>query len=137
MIGSANAGAAINPSPRTAATTRFIASSVCSTSPRTLDPKPMDARTIADPIPLAQALMRCPSVTPTEAGVLDVAQRELQGLGFSVRRLKYGLVDNLYARLGDAQPNFCFAGHLDVVPPGDGWASDPFAADIRNGNLYG
>jgi succinyl-diaminopimelate desuccinylase len=97
----------------------------------------MDARTIADPIPLAQALMRCPSVTPAEAGVLDVAQRELENLGFEIRRMKFGVVDNLYARLGSAQPNFCFAGHLDVVPPGEGWASDPFAAEIRNGNLYG
>jgi succinyl-diaminopimelate desuccinylase len=97
----------------------------------------MDARTIADPIPLAQALMRCPSVTPTEAGVLDVAQRELENLGFEIRRMKFGVVDNLYARLGKAAPNFCFAGHLDVVPPGAGWTSDPFAADIRDGNLYG
>ncbi|MFT3727419.1 MAG: succinyl-diaminopimelate desuccinylase [Terricaulis sp.] len=97
----------------------------------------MDARTIADPIPLAQALMRCRSVTPAEAGVMDVAQRALEQLGFSVRRMKFGVVDNLYARLGTAAPNFCFAGHLDVVPPGDGWTSDPFAAEIRGGNLYG
>lgn len=97
----------------------------------------MDARTIADPIPLAQALIRRPSVTPAPADVLDITQHELEQLGFRVRRLKFGLVDNLYARLGDAAPNFCFAGHLDVVPPGDGWATDPFAAEIRNGNLYG
>ena len=97
----------------------------------------MDARTIADPIPLAQALMRCPSVTPTEAGALDLAHRELETSGLRIHRYKFGVVDNLYARIGDAGPNFCFAGHLDVVPAGDGWASDPFAADIRNGNLYG
>lgn len=97
----------------------------------------MDARTIADPIPLAQALMRRPSVTPAEAGALDVAEGALAALGFRVRRYKFGAVDNLYARFGDARPNFCFAGHVDVVPPGDGWSVDPFAAEIRNGILYG
>jgi succinyl-diaminopimelate desuccinylase len=97
----------------------------------------MDARTLTDPIPLAQALMRCASVTPVEAGAMDVAEQALTKLGFRTRRMKFGAVDNLYARLGEAQPNFCFAGHLDVVPPGEGWASDPFAAEIRNGNLYG
>jgi len=81
--------------------------------------------------------MRRPSVTPDEQGALDVAEAALQALGFKVQRLKFGLVDNLYARLGTAQPNFCFAGHVDVVPPGAGWASDPFAAEIRNGLLYG
>jgi succinyl-diaminopimelate desuccinylase len=97
----------------------------------------MDAKTLTDPIPLAQALMRRPSVTPDEAGVMDLAHETLVGLGFRVTRYKFGLVDNLYARLGDAQPNFCFAGHLDVVPPGEGWTSDPFAAEIRDGLLYG
>ena len=91
----------------------------------------MDSRTLTDPLPLAQALMRRPSVTPTEAGVMDLAQEKLESLGFRAKRYKFGLVDNLYARIGDAAPNFCFAGHLDVVPPGDGWASDPFAAEIR------
>lgn len=97
----------------------------------------MDARTLTDPIPLAQALMRRPSVTPDEAGALDVCEPALKALGFRTKRYKFGLVDNLYARLGDAAPNFCFAGHVDVVPPGEGWASDPFAAEIRNGVLYG
>lgn len=97
----------------------------------------MDARTLTDPIPLAQALMRRPSVTPAEAGALDLAQQALDALGFRSRRYKFGAVDNLYARIGDARPNFCFAGHLDVVPPGEGWASDPFAAEIRGGLLYG
>lgn len=90
-----------------------------------------------DPLPLAQALMRCPSVTPVEAGVLDVAQAALEKLGFRVRRMKFGLVDNLYARIGAAAPNFCFAGHLDVVPPGDGWSVDPFAATLRDGQIVG
>lgn len=68
---------------------------------------------------------------------MDLTQTRLEALGFRVMRYKFGLVDNLYARLGDAAPNLCFAGHLDVVPPGDGWASDPFAAEIRDGLLYG
>ena len=97
----------------------------------------MDARTIADPVPLAQELIRRPSITPAEEGALDVAGSALAALGFRVRRMKYGLVDNLYARLGEARPNFCFAGHVDVVPPGSGWRSDPFAAEIRDGLLYG
>jgi succinyl-diaminopimelate desuccinylase len=97
----------------------------------------MDARTIADPIPLAQSLMRRPSVTPAEEGALDVAEGALSALGFGVKRYKFGLVDNLYARLGDARPNFCFAGHVDVVPPGEGWSVDPFAAVVRDGQLYG
>jgi len=97
----------------------------------------MNVRTIADPVPLAQALMRCPSITPVEAGALAVAEAALTELGFSTRRYKFGLVDNLYARLGGAAPNFCFAGHVDVVPPGEGWSSDPFAAEIRDGMLYG
>jgi succinyl-diaminopimelate desuccinylase len=97
----------------------------------------MDATSLSDPIPLAQALMRRPSITPVEAGALDVAETALTELGFRTRRYKFGLVDNLYARRGDAAPNFCFAGHVDVVPPGEGWSSDPFAAEIRDGNLYG
>lgn len=97
----------------------------------------MDARTIADPLPLAKALMACRSITPVEAGALDVAQAALERIGFRPRRMKFGEVDNLYARFGDAAPNFCFAGHLDVVPPGDGWISDPFAPEVRDGLLYG
>lgn len=97
----------------------------------------MDARTLTDPIPLAQALMRRPSITPDEAGALDVCESALAALGFRVKRYKFGAVDNLYARLGDARPNFCFAGHVDVVPPGDGWTTDPFSAEIRDGLLYG
>ncbi len=97
----------------------------------------MDVRSIADPVALAQELIRRPSITPAEEGALDLAGGALAALGFKVRRLKFGLVDNLYARLGESGPNFCFAGHVDVVPPGAGWCSDPFAAEIRNGMLYG
>lgn len=92
---------------------------------------------MADPIPLAQALIRAPSVTPVEAGALDLIETALKPLGFRVRRYKFGAVDNLYARRGDAAPNFCFAGHVDVVPPGEGWASDPFDPQIRDGMIYG
>jgi succinyl-diaminopimelate desuccinylase len=81
--------------------------------------------------------MRCPSITPEEAGVTDIAEQALTKLGFRIKRYRFGVVENLYARLGDAAPNFCFAGHLDVVPPGEGWTSDPFAAEIRDGVLYG
>ena len=92
---------------------------------------------MTNPIPLAQALMRCPSITPTEAGALVVLQTALAKLGFVTRRMKFGAVDNLFARLGAGAPFFCFAGHADVVPPGDGWVSDPFAAEVRDGVLYG
>jgi succinyl-diaminopimelate desuccinylase len=97
-----------------------------------------------DPIPLAQALIRCPSVTPDDAGALGVLEAALQPLGFSCRRLRFEAsgtapVDNLYAKLGTGRPNFCFAGHTDVVPPGDrtNWRHDPFAAHIDGGTLYG
>ncbi|MBS0384007.1 MAG: succinyl-diaminopimelate desuccinylase [Proteobacteria bacterium] len=97
----------------------------------------MDVRTIADPLPLAKTLIACRSITPVDAGVLDAAQTALERIGFRARRLKFGEVDNLYARFGEAAPNFCFAGHLDVVPPGGGWTSDPFAPEVRDGKLYG
>ena len=100
--------------------------------------------TSIDPIELAQALIRCPSVTPENAGALDVLQSALEGLGFTCRRYVFSDddtpdVDNLYARLGTEAPNFCFAGHTDVVPVGDlsGWTVEPFAASIENGVLYG
>jgi succinyl-diaminopimelate desuccinylase len=97
-----------------------------------------------DPIPLTQALIRCPSVTPEDAGALGVLEAALKPLGFACKRLRFEAdgtppIDNLYARLGTARPNFVFAGHTDVVPPGErkGWRHDPFAAQIANGVLYG
>ena len=97
-----------------------------------------------DPLALAQALIRCPSVTPTDGGVLDVLSDALTGLGFTCHRLPFSApdtadVDNLYARIGSDGPNFCFAGHTDVVPVGDrdAWSVDPFAAEIIDGRLYG
>ncbi len=97
-----------------------------------------------DPLDLAQALIRCPSVTPADAGALDVLTQTLEELGFTCHKLPFSTggaaeVQNLYARIGDHAPNFCFAGHTDVVPAGDegDWSVDPFAAEIRDGRLYG
>ncbi len=92
-----------------------------------------------DPIPLAQALIRCRSITPADDGALDVMEAALRPLGFTCTRLPFGEVDNLFARRGTASPHFCYAGHTDVVPPGDeaAWADSPFAAVIRDGVLYG
>lgn len=90
-----------------------------------------------DALALAQALIRRPSVTPKDAGALDVLEAVLKELGFTTHRLPFGDVDNLYARLGDAAPHFCFAGHTDVVPVGDGWKQEPFAAEVKDGMLYG
>src|SRR5512134_3175873 len=95
-----------------------------------------------DPLALSRDLIRCPSVTPKDAGALDVLTAVLEPLGFACHRLRFEdagtePVDNLYARLGESGPNFCFAGHTDVVPPGTGWRVDPFAAEVRNGRLFG
>ena len=99
---------------------------------------------LTDPIALAQALIRCPSVTPEDAGALDLLEDALTELDFVCHRLRFEApdsapVDNLYARLGTAAPNFCFAGHTDVVPIGDAkqWRHDPFAAEVASGVLYG
>ncbi len=92
-----------------------------------------------DPVALAGDLIRCPSVTPAEAGALDYLQNVLEPAGFTVWRLPFGDVDNLFARLGTGAPHFCFAGHTDVVPPGaeDAWTAPPFSAEVRDGELYG
>jgi succinyl-diaminopimelate desuccinylase len=98
---------------------------------------------LTDPVALTQALIKCPSVTPLEGGALDLLQSWLGALGFTCTRLPFGegalRVDNLYARLGSAGPHLCYAGHSDVVPPGElaQWSSDPFAADIQGGFLTG
>ena len=101
-----------------------------------------------DPIALLQDLIRCPSVTPTEAGALDVLETALTRLGFVVTRLRFEgdgsyPVDNLFATRAacgpDASPHLLFNGHTDVVPPGDAalWKHDPFGAEIVDGVLYG
>lgn len=92
-----------------------------------------------DPLELACALIRKPSVTPADVGALDIVEGALRSLGFWVKRYPFEDVDNLYARLGDAAPNFCFAGHTDVVPTGDvtKWSVDPFEAALKDGVLIG
>ncbi len=97
-----------------------------------------------DPVAFARDLIRCPSVTPEEGGALELLQSTLEGMGFECQRLLFTEdgtpdVDNLYARLGDGDPNFCFAGHTDVVPVGarDEWSADPFAAEVKDGVLFG
>ena len=91
-----------------------------------------------DPLPLAQALIRCASVTPEDAGAQDVLAGALAALGFTVTRLRFGAIDNMFARLGTAGPHLCFAGHTDVVPAGAAaWSAAPFAGEVRDGVLYG
>jgi succinyl-diaminopimelate desuccinylase len=98
----------------------------------------MDATELHDPLPLAQALIRCASVTPADAGAQDVLSDALRQLGFTVTPLRYGEIDNLFARIGNGSPHICFAGHTDVVPVGAAnWQTDPFAGEVRNGILYG
>ena len=92
---------------------------------------------MTDPLPLAQALIRCASVTPADAGAQDVLAQALERLGFRVWRLTFGTTPNLFARRGMAGPHFCFAGHTDVVPAGDGWGGDPFGGEVRDGMLHG
>jgi succinyl-diaminopimelate desuccinylase len=97
-----------------------------------------------DPIELAQALIRCASVTPEDAGAIETLQRALTSLGFTCQRLPFSEsghpeVQNLYARIGTTGRNFCFAGHTDVVPAGDrtAWSVDPFGGEIREQTLFG
>ena len=99
---------------------------------------------LIDPIELSQTLIRCPSVTPIEGGALDELQAVLERIGFKCTRLVFSEsgtpdVDNLYARIGKDGPNFCFAGHSDVVPPGlsSEWSGDPFSGMIADGKLFG
>ena len=93
---------------------------------------------LADPLGLAQALISCNSVTPADGGSLSVLSEALERLGFTVTRLKYGEIDNIFARLGTEGPHLCFAGHTDVVPVGAAnWRFDPFGATVHDGVLYG
>lgn len=88
---------------------------------------------------LARELIQRPSVTPDDHGCQSLLAMRLQAIGFEVEHLRYGDVDNLWARRGDDTPLFVFAGHTDVVPPGprEAWHTDPFAAVIRDGQLFG
>jgi succinyl-diaminopimelate desuccinylase len=98
----------------------------------------------ADPAILARNLLRCPSVTPAEGGALALIEGVLKPAGFAVHRVTFAEpgtapVENLYARIGDVAPHFVFAGHTDVVPPGEAskWTHPPFAGEIADGTLYG
>ena len=92
-----------------------------------------------DPIDLAARLIACPSITPATGEVFDVLEAALRPLGFDVNRFTRGepAVENLIAIRGSGAPHFGFAGHLDVVPPGDGWDADPFEPRIEDGLLTG
>ena len=95
-----------------------------------------------DPIALAQALIKCPSVTPASGEVFDVLARHLEALGFTIHRWVMGEppdgpTENMVAIRGEGAPHFGFAGHLDVVPPGENWTCDPFEARIEDGVLVG
>ena len=100
--------------------------------------------TLKDPVALAQALIRCPSVTPHENGVLTQVQTWAKALGFSVERPIFTDkntpdIENLYARIGRNGPHLAFAGHTDVVPVGDekAWNFPPFEGAIKDDKLYG
>jgi succinyl-diaminopimelate desuccinylase len=98
----------------------------------------------ADPVAIARDLVRCRSVTPAEGGALGLIEGLLEDAGFAVHRMTFAEggsppVENLFARLGTLSPNLAFAGHTDVVPPGEEtkWAHPPFAGEIADGALYG
>ncbi|NNC35901.1 MAG: succinyl-diaminopimelate desuccinylase [Acidimicrobiales bacterium] len=99
----------------------------------------MSKPNVINPVQFAADLIRCPSVTPKNAGALDLLQDALEELGFNCTRYPFEEVDNLYARLGTKAPNFCYAGHTDVVPVGDAsdWEHEPFGGLIRDGILWG
>jgi succinyl-diaminopimelate desuccinylase len=97
-----------------------------------------------DALDLAQRLIRAPSVTPADAGAIPLLQSVLDGMGFRCETVTFeepgtAPVLNLYARLGTSGRNFCFAGHTDVVPPGDAaaWTLDPFSGAVKDGKLHG
>jgi succinyl-diaminopimelate desuccinylase len=98
----------------------------------------------ADPVNLARDLLRCPSVTPEEGGALAYLERVLKGAGFATHRVTFAEsgtpdVDNLYARIGASTPHLMFAGHTDVVPPGEesAWRHPPFGGEVDGDVLYG
>src|ERR1700742_1053660 len=97
-----------------------------------------------DALAIAQALIRCPSVTPADAGALGVLEDLLKPAGFDIQRVTfsepgYADVDNLYARIGSDAPHITFAGHTDVVPVGDeaAWSHGAFSGEVKDGFLYG
>ncbi|MBD1164182.1 succinyl-diaminopimelate desuccinylase [Pelagibacterales bacterium SAG-MED13] len=99
---------------------------------------------ILNEVKLAKELIRFPSVTPIDAGVMKFIEKNLKKLGFKTKIIEFKEKDfkpvkNLYARLGNKNPNFCYAGHLDVVPPGNikNWTTNPFKPSIKKGHLIG
>src|SRR3954470_16822827 len=97
-----------------------------------------------DAVTIARDLVRCPSVTPADACALGVLERVLKDAGFEVNRVVFSEpgaadVENLYARIGSGAPHLTFAGHTDVVPPGDerAWSHGAFAGEVKDGMLYG
>ena len=92
-----------------------------------------------DPVELTRALIRCESVTPAEGGAIRLLETTLTGLGFECSRCDRNGVANLFARRGTAKPVFGFAGHTDVVPPGEAadWTYPPFSAEIADGQVWG
>jgi succinyl-diaminopimelate desuccinylase len=99
---------------------------------------------MTDALSIARDLVRCPSVTPADAGALGVLETLLKAGGFEVHRVTFGEpgtadIDNLYARIGHSAPHITFAGHTDVVPPGDeaAWSHGAFSGEVKDGYLYG
>jgi succinyl-diaminopimelate desuccinylase len=99
---------------------------------------------MTDALSIARDLVRCPSVTPADAGALDVLENLLKGAGFDIHRVTFSEpgaadIDNLYARIGTTSPHISFAGHTDVVPPGDesAWSHGAFSGEVKDGFLYG
>ncbi len=93
---------------------------------------------LSSALSVAQALIRCASVTPADEGALEVLDSALTKMGFTVTHLPFGTTPNLFARIGSEGPHFCFAGHTDVVPSGGGnWRHAPFSAEVEDGVLYG
>src|SRR3954452_23548378 len=99
---------------------------------------------MTDALAIARDLIRCPSVTPADAGALGVLESLFKNAGFETHRVTFSEagtadIDNLYARIGTGAPHITFAGHTDVVPPGDesAWTHGAFASEVKDGFLYG
>ena len=88
---------------------------------------------------LAKDLIRKPSITPNDAGAINLLAKNLRSIGFNCKIINFKNVKNLYAKLGKSSPNFCFAGHTDVVPPGNikNWTTNPFKPIVKNNKLIG
>ena len=88
---------------------------------------------------LSKELIRIPSVTPKDAGAIKLLAKKLRSLGFKCQIINFKNIKNLYAKLGKSSPNFCFAGHTDVVPPGNikDWSVNPFRPTVKNNKLIG